>query len=177
MRSYNGFMADVQDKSTRWMFAAIKKKTIPEYPDSCECCGQTEGKIGYHAESYAVPFGPHIVAFDVCHLCHVMIHADPVKYRQRRHEYSVWLSKGHRFRNFATFNWAGAKSKYLNSTALPQPIDPKLYGCADTDERLHDTTLMPRIMLGHFDPRQGADPFFAPDAKKVLFNTQEQLAI
>jgi len=177
MRSYNGFTAAVQDKSTRWMFAAIKKKQIPEYPAACDCCGQTEGKIGYHAESYAVPFGPHIVAFDVCHLCHVFIHADRSKYYARIGEYVSQLMQGHRFRNFATFNWAGAKAKYLNAPKLPKPIDPKLYGHLDDRNRLHDIYLMHRIMKGEYNPEFGANPFFAPDTKKVLFHTQEALAL
>ena len=173
MYGYNGFGKEIQDKSTRWMFAAIKKKQIPEYPASCECCGQTRGKIGYHAESYAVPFGPHIVAFDVCHLCHVFIHADPQKFGNRRHEYAQKLSEGLQFRNFATFNWAGAKAKYLKAASMPLPIDPEIAQYGDN----HDPLLMRRLMDGDFNPQNGFDPFFAPDAKKVLFNTQEALAL
>lgn len=165
---YNGFGKAVQDASTRWMFAQIKKKIIPEYPARCDCCGQTEGKIGYHAESYARPFGPHIVAFDVCHLCHVIIHADRGKYGTRLKEYVAAIENGYRFRNFNSFNWAGAKSKYLNVAELPLPVDPKLYPSTTLQ---HDAELLHRILSGQYKPTAGTvGEFYAPDHKKALFD-------
>ena len=164
---YNGFGKAIQDSSTRFMFAAIKKGIIAEYPESCDCCGQTEGKIGYHAESYAVPFGPHIVAFDVCHLCHVMIHADRSEHGRRLREYVASLKLGHRFRNFKSFNWKGAKAKYLNSATLPAPIDPELYG----ENTSHDRDLLDDILREKYNPLQHSElSLYAPPHKVAMFD-------
>lgn len=166
MYGYNGFGKAVQDASTKWMFAQIKAGILPEYPKKCECCGQTEGKIGYHAESYAVPFGPHIVAFDVCHLCHVMIHADRHKthIRSRVVEYGRALQAGRRFENFRTFDWRGAKAKYLASERLPPPTQESKHA-----EATHNTDLFHQLIVGAYNPEFDGQQYWAPPHKIELF--------
>ena len=43
-------------------------------PTVCGACGQTEGPIEAHSQSYAAPFGDHIGRFGLCYRCHMAIH-------------------------------------------------------------------------------------------------------
>jgi hypothetical protein len=43
-------------------------------PTVCDACGQDEGLIDAHSESYAEPFGDHIGRYGLCYRCHMAIH-------------------------------------------------------------------------------------------------------
>jgi hypothetical protein len=73
LKTYNGFNHDQRMKGYRWLqgeYAAGRRAR----PIRCDACGQTEGPIDAHSESYAEPFGAHIGRFGLCYRCHMTIH-------------------------------------------------------------------------------------------------------
>jgi hypothetical protein len=60
-------------KGYRWLqreYAAGRRAR----PTVCDACGQDQGPIDAHSESYAEPFGDHIGKYAVCYRCHMAIH-------------------------------------------------------------------------------------------------------
>ena len=73
LKTYNGFNHDQRMKGYRWLqgeYAAGRRAR----PTVCDACGQTEGPIDAHSESYAEPFGDHIGRYGLCYRCHMAIH-------------------------------------------------------------------------------------------------------
>lgn len=74
MKSYNGFEPEQRERALAWLKReyAAGRRTRPRI---CTPCGQTRGIIQHHSEDYSEPFGDHIGAFELCWLCHQMIHS------------------------------------------------------------------------------------------------------
>jgi hypothetical protein len=73
LKTYNGFDHDQRMRGYRWLqreYAAGRRAR----PTVCDACGQTEGPIEAHSESYAEPFGAHIGRYGLCYRCHMAIH-------------------------------------------------------------------------------------------------------
>jgi len=73
LKPYNGFDHGQRMKGYRWLqreYAAGRRAR----PTVCDACGQIEGPIEAHSESYAAPFGEHIGRFGLCYRCHMAIH-------------------------------------------------------------------------------------------------------
>jgi hypothetical protein len=70
---YNGFSPRDRDDSFKWQTAQIASGAVPP-ATKCDACGETEGLIGYHAEDYSRPFGPHLQAHQLCFRCHMALH-------------------------------------------------------------------------------------------------------
>jgi hypothetical protein len=73
LKTYNGFDHDQRMKGYRWLqreYAAGRRA----HPTVCDACGQADGPIDAHSESYAEPFGDHIGRFGLCYRCHMAIH-------------------------------------------------------------------------------------------------------
>ena len=83
LSTYNGFGPKLRMESFTWQKAKIAAGRIP-LPSQCQTCGETEGHLDYHTEDYSKPFGLHIVAYQLCFRCHMMLHA---RYRRR----AAWL--------------------------------------------------------------------------------------
>lgn len=115
MKSYNGFTPEQRWKALAWYKAEMKAGRIPA-PSECCACGQKRGRIDYHAEDYSEPFGPHVVRFQLCFLCHMMVHCrfgNDVAFLS----YVQAVKAGGQFppeNDFKVF-----ASKYLNGKTLP----------------------------------------------------------
>ena len=73
LKTYNGFDHNQRMRGYRWLqgeYAAGRRAR----PTVCDACGQTEGPIEAHSESYAAPFGGHIGRYGLCYRCHMTIH-------------------------------------------------------------------------------------------------------
>ena len=73
LKPYNGFDHGQRMKGYRWLqreYVAGRRAR----PTVCDACGQTEGPIEAHSESYAAPFGDHIGRYGLCYRCHMAIH-------------------------------------------------------------------------------------------------------
>jgi hypothetical protein len=73
LKTHNGFDHNARMKGYRWLqveYAAGRRARTTV----CDACGQTEGPIDAHSESYAEPFGGHIGRFGLCYRCHIAIH-------------------------------------------------------------------------------------------------------
>ncbi len=73
MNDYNGFSAARRNEAAAWLRAQWRTGALPK-PAKCEACGQDQVAVDGHAEDYSKPFGPHIQAFHLCFICHLMLH-------------------------------------------------------------------------------------------------------
>ena len=73
MKHYNGFTPQQREKSLVWQKAQILNGRYPAASQCC-ACGQTEGVIDYHQEDYSEPYGDHIFKYQLCYICHMMVH-------------------------------------------------------------------------------------------------------
>ncbi len=117
LKTYNGFSGAERQQSYDWLKREMATGRIPQ-PEACIFCRQTEGPIVYHAEDYSRPYGPHIWAYPVCWLCHMIIHC-----RFSRPEafeaYKAVLNSGRRFKPIGR-NWGRFCSEFLGGN-IPEP--------------------------------------------------------
>ena len=73
MGPYNGFSGDQRNRAQRWLNEGFAAGLFPR-PTICRACGQTQGIIDSHAEDYSEPFGPHLLEYPLCVVCHMMLH-------------------------------------------------------------------------------------------------------
>lgn len=73
MKHYNGFTPQERERSLVWQKAQILNGKYPA-PSECCACGQTKGVIDYHQEDYSEPYGEHIFKYQLCYICHMMLH-------------------------------------------------------------------------------------------------------
>ena len=115
MNSYNGFSPQQRTAAQKWLNKAWAAGTLPR-PSKCHGCGQTDGPIDAHAEDYSTPFGPHLQAFELCYLCHIMLHC---RFRSPGawNRYRDVIRAGRRYRpQGRNFN---AVKRLLNGEVLP----------------------------------------------------------
>jgi hypothetical protein len=120
VNSYRGFTSAQRLRALRWIQRerAAGRRTAPTV---CMTCGQTEGLIVGHSEDYSEPFGDHIGAWELCWLCHMMVHM-----RQKApaswERYRAALVDGYRFGRwnaagvpgpFTKPDWWGFRRWYL----------------------------------------------------------------
>jgi hypothetical protein len=73
LNSYNGFTPAQRNRAQAWLRHQWADGSLPR-PTVCCACGQPEGIIDAHAESYAEPFGPHLMQYPLCFRCHMHLH-------------------------------------------------------------------------------------------------------
>lgn len=73
MSPYNGFLPAQRNRADLWLKSQIAQCTL-QPPSKCDACGQTRGRIDYHAEDYSEPFGPHLHQYQLCFACHLLWH-------------------------------------------------------------------------------------------------------
>jgi hypothetical protein len=105
LKTYNGFGHDQRMNGYRWLqgeYAAGRRAR----PIRCDACGQDEGPIDAHSESYAEPFGDHIGRYGLCYRCHMAIHTRFTN-REAWEAYKLLISIGRIFdpigKNFRRF--------------------------------------------------------------------------
>lgn len=156
--TYNGFGSAIQDRATKFMFQRIRRGEIPNYPEQCMACGQTEGIIQYHAEDYSEPFGDHITAFHFCYTCHSFLHRRD-KFRAKWDEYRRMVREGWRFVNFPRFDFHGFRRVYLMQEPDRWPKDqyepPERFWLDEIDAGQHRPT--PERLAAQAAALRGAD--------------------
>lgn len=118
LRDYNGFSGRQRQDSYDWLKREMAAGRVPP-PSRCCICGQDHGPLAYHAEDYSRPYGPHIWAYPVCWLCHMMIHC---RFRKPDafNAYRVILESGRRWSPIGQ-NWGRFCQEFLGSQDFPEP--------------------------------------------------------
>lgn len=101
----------------------IAAGVIPDRPERCECCGETRGSVGYHAEDYTFPFGPWIYEYALCFRCHMTLHTrrrNPDGWRR----YLDHLSAGVVFKPLPDGAWAAIWAYYRDPGAAIERMGP-----------------------------------------------------
>lgn len=122
MKSYNGFSPAQRMKALKWLKADKAAKGETMTPEMCEVCGQEWGPLSYHSEDYSEPFGPHIGAYALCYICHMMIHCrfrNPVAWG----EYKAALKMGAIYRTYGRNNWTAFRRDFLSGPGIDRPYD------------------------------------------------------
>ena len=122
MREYNGFPSNVRARAGKYRKRMIAEGRIPSRPPFCRACGQTEGAMCYHTEDYSEPHGPHIVAFEICYACHMMIHC---RHRnpERWIEYIEEVQAGSTFEPIHGWNFKAFCALYMSRGGLPDRVE------------------------------------------------------
>ena len=94
MNWYNGFSPQQRARAGAWVRGQIDSGAVPR-PARCLACGQAEGVLDYHTEDYSEPFGPHIYAYPLCYICHIMLHCRSKDERQWN-DYKAKVRAGYR---------------------------------------------------------------------------------
>ena len=121
MRSYNSFTPAQRAKAGQYRKRMIAEGRIPPWPDLCRACGQTEGSMCYHTEDYSEPHGPHIVAFEICYACHMMIHCRHRSF-DNWNAYADGCAAGNTYPAVHRYNFKEFASLYLRRAGIPEPI-------------------------------------------------------
>lgn len=121
MKGYNGFSPEQRDKAQAWLRRQWDAGAL-ERPTVCVACGQTQGIFDGHAEDYTEPFGPHLQAWPLCYLCHMMLHCRFGGGAEAFERYVRILEAGYRFPAFQKRNFDTVR-RLLNS-------DEKAWGWA-----------------------------------------------
>lgn len=66
---YNGYSGEVRVQADRKIKVAIELGLIPP-SRQCSVCGETKGRIDYHAENYGRP----LLVAAICQKCHMALH-------------------------------------------------------------------------------------------------------
>jgi hypothetical protein len=155
---YNGFPPDVRSAGGRW-YRSMREANRLLVRHRCVCCWSAD-RVNGHSEDYSTPHGPHIGAFDLCWLCHMMIHCrfrnpkrfdeyvDTVELNRLR-----WRCNGMVFEDFV---------RDFLATALP----------VRRSEPFRETplVLLSDIRAGKYNPNVGGLVKWAPDDKLAFYN-------
>jgi len=117
MKDYNGFTADQRNRSYAWLKAQWAAGLLPR-PSRCCACGQDRGIIDAHAEDYSEPFGPHLLDYPLCFICHMMVHCR-FKAKGAWNRYRAAIAQGYRFPAFFTRNFPAFTKLYLGDELPP----------------------------------------------------------
>ncbi len=121
MRVYNSFSSSQRARAGNYRKRMIAEGRIPKFPDRCTACGQTQGAMCYHTEDYSEPHGPHIVAFEICYVCHMMIHCRhraPDNWR----DYMDGCYAGNTYPAIYGWDFKEFAKIYLTGRGLPAPV-------------------------------------------------------
>lgn len=115
MNSYNGFKASQRQKAFNWLMIEYASGRRSR-PTVCDACGQAEGIIDPHSEDYSFPFGPHIGAYGLCYICHMMVH-NRFKAAASWTRYKAAIAAGGRYPAMRTRNYWGFVSRFTQDRA------------------------------------------------------------
>lgn len=140
-RSYNGFTPEQRSKAARWL-----RQQNPPRPTTCDACGQDAARnVTRHSEDYSEPYGPHIGAFSLCYVCHMLVHCR-FSAREAYERYVGLLETGLRAR--PCYEWDAFTLLWLGRRVIDQATEPRTGG---------DPELLWRIDRGDYR-RMNAQP-------------------
>lgn len=97
MRDYNGFSGAERMAAHRWLTVEWESGRLAR-PSLCCACGQDRGIIDAHAEVYSRPFtAEKLQAFELCYICHLMLHCRFGKGRAAWDRYRSVIAGGGRY--------------------------------------------------------------------------------
>ncbi len=170
MREYNGFPSHVRSKAGVFRKRMIAEGRIPKFPPHCRACGQTEGAMCYHTEDYSEPHGAHTIAFEICYVCHMMIHCRH-RGRERWLQYIFGVAKGHTYPPIFGWNFKAFCAIFLSRKGLPEPvaIDPE----KPEPEGL-DRNILTDIDRGAYNPAMTREARgYAPEHLRRAVNSED----
>lgn len=122
MKSYNGFTATERMRGYNWLKEQIARGTRTR-AKQCDCCGQTRGILELHSEDYSEPHGDHIGAYELCYVCHMVIHcrdSNPAAWER----YKAMIRAGLRVRPFRTRDFQAFCVAVLRGPTRPELQEP-----------------------------------------------------
>lgn len=151
---YNGFSPQQRTRAGQWYRKTKAAGLLIESPTCCTC-GSPQ-RVNGHSEDYSAPYGAHIGAFDLCWLCHMMIHCrprNPLAWGQYVGDVEgtglAFPCRGLVFQRFA--------AQFLNARRFP--YDDALPKIAEK------TVLLSDIAKGRYNPNAGGERYWSPRFK------------
>lgn len=120
MNSYNGFSGAQRMRGFNWLKGEIAARRRNARPTMCDACGQTAGHLEWHSEDYSEPFGPHIGAYGLCFVCHMMLHCRS-KSPDKWQTYRQFVREGATYPPLTGRDWHTFRARYLVADTLPEP--------------------------------------------------------
>ena len=162
-KPYNGFKAEQRTRADTWY---NKQKEIGAIvvAETC-CCCSSPIKVNGHSEDYTEPFGPHIGAFDLCWICHMMIHCrhdNPKRWAQ----YIDVIESGLYF-HFRGVHWNQFAVMFLGKSL------PRTRGMQTETPRV----LIRDISMGLYNPNDGGYEYWHPESKALHQIAGEQTGV
>ena len=138
MKDYNGYSGEVRGRGGYWQKGAYLIGLWPK-PSKCAACGQDQGVITGHWETYDEPFALN-EDIPLCSTCHLFLHCRH-RYKDKWAAYCENIAKGLTAADVMhQFDWSGFKKRWLDGVgdyvASPNPGDPGLLIRITTGEEL-----------------------------------------
>ncbi len=152
-KPYNGFSATQRTRGGKW-YRQRKMFGVIVVADTC-CCCSSPIKVAGHSEDYSEPFGAHIGAFDLCWICHMMIHCR-ARNPKRWAQYIDELESGLYFA-YRELSWQRFTVLFLGKDL------PTAGGIQTEIPRV----LIRDISMGLYNPNDGGFQYWHPSAKAL----------
>lgn len=118
MTSYNDYSGETRERAAKWQKASYTFGLRP-LPTRCAACGQTEGIIVGHWETYEEPF--HLNEdIPLCSICHLWVHSRK-RYSIKFKAYIAAVASGCAREPMRRFDWDGFKRAWLDADPLNWP--------------------------------------------------------
>lgn len=155
---YNGFSPQSRSAGGRW-YRSMRAQGRLLLDDRCYTCGSPQ-RVNGHSEDYSAPYGAHIGAFDLCWLCHMMIHC---RHRngKRFDDYVRLVDAGLRF-DCDGMQFDDFTRDFLAVTVLPERR-------AIVVNNWEPTVFLTDIRSGRYNPNKGGLSMWAPEHKLKHF--------
>ncbi len=152
-KPYNGFPAEQRTRAGAWYNRQKQSGAIVVADKCCTCSSPI--KVNGHSEDYSEPFGPHIGAFDLCWICHMMIHCR-VRNPERWAQYIDALERGWYYHERG-LSWHRFTAMFLGDDL------PRTLGRQTETPRI----LIRDISMGLYNPNDGGFANWFPTAKAL----------
>lgn len=152
--SYNGFDAEQRTRADAWYNQQKADGAIVVAAMCCTC--SSRDRVNGHTEDYSEPFGAHIGAFDLCWICHMMVHC---RHRNPRRwaQYINVLEAGWYF-DWPTLDWQHFVPMFLGSEFV-----------GERTEQAHEPSVLIRdISMGVYNPNNRGLKYWHPELKALL---------